>query len=357
MQYTERSDGEGAFEIGEPATLQHLLAHIQDAVVAFELVEDEPVVRNVNRSFVELFGYDRETVLDSQLNDHIVPAWRAGEATTLDSRTASGEINYRKVKRQTADGLREFLYRGIPYGSDDSELDGFAVYTDLSDINRKGRQLQVLTRVLRHNLRTEANVIHGNTERLLESLEGADEEVVRTATVVGQRADKLLDLASDAARINDVLQSPEAETGPLDCVPILRATVQQVRNEWPTADLELDVPDEATVSATSRLQAAVENIVENAVEHNPADEARVRVGLESVDGGRWTDVVVEDDAPPIPEMERSVVTGDADITPKHHGSGLGLWVVKWIVDRSGGELSFDESRWGGNRVRIRLQQP
>jgi len=55
-------------------------------------------------------------------------------------------------------------------------------------------------------------------------------------------------------------------------------------------------------------------------------------------------------------MERNVVTGSADITPKHHGSGLGLWLVKWIVDRSGGELAFEESDLGGNRVRIRLQQ-
>jgi len=347
---------EESFDIKESDGLRHLLGHIQDAVVAFELIDEEPIIRSVNASFLELFGYDRDTVLDAPLNEHIVPEWRAEEAATLDERTASGEINYQRVQRQTADGLREFLYRGIPYSDGTTRIDGFAVYTDLTDINRKERQLQVLSRVLRHNLRTEANIIDGNAERLLEILDADEEEAVRTATIINDRAERLLGLASDAARINDVLQSPQSETATLDCVPVVRAAVEGVRTSAPNAAITVDVPDSRTVSATGRLQLAVENVVENAIEHNPSDDPRVHVSIDSVDGGRWVDILVEDDAPLIPPMERNVVTGSADITPKHHGSGLGLWLVKWIVDRSGGELAFEESDLGGNRVRIRLQQ-
>ena len=353
-QQGRHSTDEELFDIDESDGLRHLLGHIQDAVVAFELVDDEPIVRSVNASFLEVFGYGRETVLDAPLNEHIVPEWLTEEATTLDERTASGEINYQRVQRQTAEGLREFLYRGIPY-NDGVQIDGFAVYTDLTDINQTERQLQVLSRVLRHNLRTEANIIDGNAERLLETLEADDEEAVRTATVINDRAEKLLGLASDAARINDVLQSPQSETAALDCVPVVRAAVEGLRTATPEATVTVDVPESMPVSATGRLQLAVENVIENAIEHNPSDEPRVRVSVEAV-GDRWADILVEDDAPAIPPMERNVVTGSADITPKHHGSGLGLWLVKWIVDRSGGELTFGESDLGGNCVRIRLQR-
>jgi PAS domain S-box-containing protein len=357
--YINEHDAESElFPVDEPEGLRHLLGHIQDAVVAFELVDDEPVIRSVNESFVELFGYGREEVVDAPLNDHIVPEWLEDEADTLDSRTASGEINYRRVQRRTADGLRDFLYRGIPYPSESSRLDGFAVYTDLTEISRKERQLQVVTRVLRHNLRTEATTIEGNAAQLLETLDGDDEDAVRTATVIEGRAERLLGLAGDAAQINDVLQSPRSDAAPIDCVPLVRAAVEQFRTEHPDADVDVDVdlPGSMTVSAIPRLQLAIENVVENAIEHNPADEPTVRVRIEPSESGRWADILVDDDAPRIPPMERSVVTGETDVTPKHHGSGLGLWLVKWIVDRSGGELAFEEGELGGNRVRIRLQQ-
>jgi PAS domain S-box-containing protein len=356
MHINEHDAETELFPVDEPEGLRHLLGHIQDAVVAFELVEDEPIIRSVNESFVELFGYERAEVVDAPLNDHIVPEWLADEADTLDSRTASGEINYRRVQRRTADGLREFLYRGIPYTSASSGIDGFAVYTDLTEINRKERQLQVVTRVLRHNLRTEANIIESNSAQLLELLDGDDEDAVRTATVINRRAERLLGLASDAAQIDDVLQSPDSDAAPLDCVPLVRATVEQLRNAHPNAAVDVDIPESMTVSAIPRLQLAIENVVENAIEHNPDDEPTVRVRIESIENGGWADIIVDDDAPRIPPMERNVVTGDADITPKHHGSGLGLWLVKWIVDRSGGELAFEDSDLGGNSVRIRLQQ-
>lgn len=94
--------------------LQHLVEHIQDAVAVFELVDGDPIVRGVNEAFIDQFGYSRDAVIDVDLNDRIVPSWLRDEASALDQRTADGEINYRKVHRQTASGLREFLYRGSP---------------------------------------------------------------------------------------------------------------------------------------------------------------------------------------------------------------------------------------------------
>ncbi|MCU4925783.1 hypothetical protein OB905_07270 [Halobacteria archaeon AArc-dxtr1] len=51
-----------------------------------------------------------------------------------------------------------------------------------------------------------------------------------------------------------------------------------------------------------------------------------------------------------------MITGDDEITELRHGSGLGLWLVKWTVETFGGELSFVRSRAGGSRVQIRLRR-
>jgi PAS domain S-box-containing protein len=329
---------------------RHLIDHIQDAVVEFELVDGEPIIRGVNGAFVDVFGYDRDELIGASLNEYIVPDWLADEAATLDARTASGEINHRRVKRRTADGLREFLYRSVPYTDD--RRDGFAVYTDLTDITQQERQLRVLNRVLRHNLRNKVTVISGHATRLQERLEGEDAE--EYASVIEDAARDLRSLTTEATQIHGLLRSEDRDTGIVDTVPVIRELVSEYRERHPDAEIAVGLPETAPVRATTEIRTAIESLVENAIEHNPAALPRVRILVEPFQED-WTDVVVEDDGPMIPDSERDVVTGAVDITPTRHGSGLGLWLVKWTAERFGGELTFGESDLGGNSVRIRLQ--
>lgn len=335
----------------------HLIRHIQDAVVEFELVDGEPIVRKVNRAFVEVFGYDREELTGLSLNDAIVPEWLLDEAHDLDARTASGKVNYQRVRRQTTDGLREFLYRGIPYEAPDSTTDGFAVYTDLTAINRQERQLEVLNRILRHNLRNKATVISGHTTRLLDQLEEQSGETTSLAATVEAAAQGLEALADEAAQIKRVMEADADHDTTTDCVRIVHDLVEEYRQRYPHARIDTDLPDALTVQAGPQLGVAIDNLIENAVEHNPADRPTVRVGTAVGADDGWAEVQVEDDGPKIPATERKVVSGERAITQTEHGSGLGLWLVTWTVERFGGELLFDESDLGGNSVRFRLPKP
>jgi PAS domain S-box-containing protein len=353
MEEVGGSDGRSDGTAGEEETAwRYLIEHIQDAVVEFEFVDGEPVIRGVNGAFVDVFGYDRDELTGELLNDLIVPDWLAEEAARLDERTQAGEINYRRVKRRTADGLREFLYRAVPYGDASDPRDGFAVYTDLTGITRRERQLQVLNRVLRHNLRNKVTVIAGNTSRLQEEVDTDAHEGVMDA--IATAADDLRSLTTEASQIQSLLEADDGETGSIDVVPVIREVIDRYREREPAADIGATLPETATVSATTELRTAFASLVENAIEHNPAETPRVRVGIEPVES-EWIDVFVEDDGPRIPAAERDVITGAAEITPTRHGSGLGLWLVTWTAERFGGELSFGESDLGGNSVRVRLQ--
>jgi signal transduction histidine kinase len=128
---------------------------------------------------------------------------------------------------------------------------------------------------------------------------------------------------------------------------------EQFRREQPHASISVDLPATLHVATTDRIRVAVESLVENAIEHNPVAEPRVWIETRTVEDGAWADLTVSDDGPEIPEVERAVVTGDTEITSLSHGTGLGLWLVRWTVDRFGGELSFERTDVG-NCVRVRL---
>ncbi len=210
-----------------------------------------------------------------------------------------------------------------------------------------------MNRVLQHNLRNKANIVLAYTTELLAEFDEQHARRTEAAARIEGAARDLETLTEEAADINAVLKST-ADDRTTDCVPLIRDVVEEHRGNWPAASVETDLPGSLVVRANRRLQFAVDALVENALEHNPSDEPRVRVRAAPDDSDGWATIRVDDDGPPIPDDERDVVTGDGDITATHHGSGLGLWLVKWTTELFGGELTFATSDLGGNSVRLRL---
>ncbi|MDS9877807.1 sensor histidine kinase [Pseudomonas protegens] len=82
-------------------------------------------------------------------------------------------------------------------------------------------------------------------------------------------------------------------------------------------------------------------------------DAQVRLSVEERPQGFC--VAVDDDGPGIPEARRDEVFGRGTrLDEQTHGHGLGLGIVRDIVDACGGTLNLGESEWGGLRVEIEL---
>lgn len=328
----------------------HLFHLIQDAVIEVEIVEMEPVVRSVNPAFEDVFGYDSATVVGESLNDYIVPPDDSDEAVDFDQRTAEGKPNYAAVTRQTADGRRDFLYRGIPYEREDGGQYGFAIYSDITEQRRARERLQVLHRVMRHNLRNQLTVLQGMARTVNDNSD--DPDVLSAAECIVDSARTLNTMSIKAQTAADVLDSPMSNDV-VDAVGQSQAVVGRHRSEWPSATIGLDLPERMPVSVGTQLVHALDNLVENALEHG-GKRPEVWVVGEMQD--TEAELTVADNGPGIPETERAAIFEDAEITQLRHGSGLGLWLVKWIVESAGGRLEYArEDGWTAVTMRLPVQ--
>ncbi|WP_424001787.1 ATP-binding protein [Haloarcula salina] len=322
---------------------EHLFELIQDAVVAFEMIDGVPVVRAVNPAFVDTFGYDRADIVGEPLNDYIVPDGRVEEAVDYDQRTAAGEINYAIVARKTVDGRREFIYRGIPYDSADGRRYGFAIYTDVTESRRQQRRLRVLHRVLRHNLRNDLSVVFGMGEYVRSNA---------LAEPVSDAAERALDAAERLAAVSEKARNVENALDGSAERSVDAASLARTITDGYGADaaIEADLPETLPVAGGTAVYDALDNLVENAVEHTP-DGTPVRVTADR-DGGE-AHLRVADRGPGIPAGERAVVFEDADITNLQHGSGLGIWLARWVAEAAGGGIAYDRTD-GWTTVTLRL---
>jgi PAS domain S-box-containing protein len=323
----------------------HLFSLIGDPVVEIELVDQVPLVRTVNPAFETVFGYDRDRIRDESLNDFIVPDGRGDEATRFDRRTAANKPNTELVTRETAQGPRKFLYRGIPYERDGGQY-AFAIYTDLSDQHRYERHIQVVHRLLRHDLRTDLQVIMGIATEVADRT--ADDETATLAETIVERAERLASVGEEARTVERILID-DHEPEPIDVARLCRGVAGSMAHRYPDTTVEVSTPDTQAVVCVPQLRAALVAVLDNAATHG-GDAVELAVSR----CGDRVAVEVVDDGAGIPDSVRVPVFEDGAITQLQHGRGIGLWLVRWVTEICNGTLEY-ERRDGLTFVRLWLR--
>ncbi|ELZ12645.1 signal-transducing histidine kinase [Halovivax asiaticus JCM 14624] len=259
--------------------------------------------------------------------------------------TGAFEFTYRIT---TAGGTTKWVWergRQIEPAPDATpRLQGFII--DVTDRRERADQLQVISHLLRHNLRNDMTVVRGYTSKIAEESTGFEEET----TTMLDRIDGLLTTVDKTQPIVDVLTTPhDREIVAIDSA--IERAIETVGSRHDVTPTVVSI-ESATVTAIPELERAFVEVLENAAIHTGEDTPWIAVRTTVTD--ETVDVVIVDEGPVIPDMERDVLTGERTPEPLFHGTGLGLWLVELIVRRSGGSLSFDETADGGNVVTLAL---
>jgi signal transduction histidine kinase len=209
-----------------------------------------------------------------------------------------------------------------------------------------------------HELRTPLNGIMGYAELLRETTSGENQEF---AGVILDSSEHLLDL------VNSILDLAKIESGKMELVmrpEPLRALIDKiVRTYQPPAakkGIELavtladDLPDDFVCDAT-RVVQVLNNLLSNAIKFT--DHGRVEVRVSRVED-QLEFVVADSGCGIAPDMLSHVFErfsqADNFLTRRHQGTGLGLALVKELVDLMGGSVSVQSELDKGTSFIVRL---
>lgn len=282
---------------------------------------------------ISSFGYAPTAVTGEPYTTLVHPEDRADVETALDRATATGEstrVSYRL--RPDAGGWRT-VESVVADLRDDPAVEGYVLSTrDVTEHREREQRLRVLNRMLRHDLRNDMNVVLGYLNRYLDD-DGDRADLERAR----DRAEDLLELGERAREMDRVLGDDPTPLVDLDS--LLADEARRFRERHPTATIHLETSADGDVPGGDDLALAVRHLLDNAVEHHDRDDPVV--WLEAAPGrDDRVEILVADDGPGIPEAERAVLKNGAE-TPLEHGSGVGLWLVQWIVESVGGDVSFE----------------
>ncbi len=224
--------------------------------------------------------------------------------------------------------------------------------TDARRAKEASEALAFVNSIIRHDLRNDLNTIQMRAG-LLESPTGTtddeasgDDQVATEAERIRSKAEEAAERLAESRAIADTVAG-EADLEPVDLADIAREAAGRFADIDPVA-VETDIPETAFVRATAGLRSVVDNLIENAVEHNHADEPRVEVTVQERDG--TVELRVADNGPGMGPAERAVLTGWG---PSAETEG-GLVLVRRLVEAFGGDVRVHENDPRGTVVVVSL---
>lgn len=222
------------------------------------------------------------------------------------------------------------------------------VFRDVTQSKEREQDLdilkQVLTRVLRHNLRNDVSAIQGYANAIASETDADTRYKAKRITAMAAR---LTETSETARRIEDVIDADGTQH--FDLSTTLHSVVANVRESYPGAVIECDLSTDVTVECNPQLPAALTEILDNAIVHTEEDP---HVSVSGARSGRWYDITIIDNGPGIPAYELQALD-QGEETSLVHGSGAGLWLIHLVVEGSSGDVSY-ETGSDGTRVRVRL---
>lgn len=235
------------------------------------------------------------------------------------------------------------------------------------DIQRAYRELQTLDRlksefinIAAHELRTPIAILMGYAS-LLEEM--APEDLQEPLAIMVRNAQRLSSL------VDDLLNLERLQTGTtllsVEAFAPAQAVEEVLADFRPLADskslrLEAEIPAGLPLLQTDRkkLQLVVANLISNAVKFTP-EGGQVKVRTFPDEAGKGLVVEVQDTGIGIPPEEQEKIFQPfyqvgSSLTRHHEGMGLGLSIVKGMLNLLGGTVSVESQVGKGSMFRVHI---
>lgn len=305
-------------------------AAAQGVTIADAQAEDHPLVY-ANDAFERITGYDVAEIMGQNCRFLQGPNTDESTVATLRAAIAAREPATVEIRNYRKDGTPFWNELEIvPIEGPDGTVTHFlGLQQDVTVRKEREEQLAVMSRVLRHNMRNRVNVIKGRAEQV---------EDTELATQIEAAADELLELSERFREFSTLSSAGENLLEVVDMSAGLDTLIGDLRGTYPETAISADFPEGLSVHSHPLVLSALDGFLQRILASD--DEA----SLELVAGQRRGTVAVElrDHGQSISRSSLEAVAAGVE-SAIDHPRGVELWLLRWVVQRSGGEFAVRSS--------------
>jgi PAS domain S-box-containing protein len=313
------------------------------------IVQDDMFVF-VNSRLADILGYEEAELLGMSTSDILTPEERELAQKRYERRLdpdGDPPPSQYTLTLETPDGHEKV----VEISAADIQYEGApAVLVSVRDVTDRQRyedeleqinnELEVLNRVVRHDIRNDMAVILGWAELLEDHVDETGQERLETILRGSEHVVELTEIARDYV---ETLTSEEAvDVKPMRLRPLLTNEITLRQETYPDAEFVVDEPiPDVDVRANEMLSSVFRNLLNNAVQHN--DKGSPIVEVTANERADEVDVTVADNGPGVPETIRETIFGKDEMGLDSSGTGIGLYLVRTLVEQYGGDVRVGDN--------------
>jgi len=353
-------------------------AHMNEQVLIVEDEQDVAELLRYNlekekyRTIVALSGEEaieavRRQMPDFVLLDIMLPGLDGWEVCRIVRESANGKSV--PIIILTALSSEEARIQGLTLGADDYVSKPFSIRELLLKIRKlidrqqtlkmimsKAQERDTSLRYLIHELKNSMNVIGGFSALALRKEESRD--YLRTINAAAIHAESLLDNASLLSRIEN--QQGLLPVGPVDIGAMVEEAAAVFHDTAKNRQIEIIVENTKTslvMGNSTAVKQVLLNLLSNAVKYN-RHGGKVWVTMEEMNDG--TDISIADEGFGMPSDTVAKIFDKfyrADGTESIKGAGLGLYIVKLLIEAMGGKVDVKSKQGVGSTFTVSFRNP
>lgn len=334
-------------------------AFIANAVDGFIIINDRGIIEKVNPTLLDLFGYESDELLGSNVAMLMPEAVRVKYDGFLQAYRTTGVLTVTGTIRDEIARRKDGSVFPIALAVSQLRFADRSVFTGIirdmtavrhaqhkielyaAELERSNQELDQFAYVASHDLKAPLRVINNASRWLEEDLDGKltedDRENMTLLRNRVQRMEKLLDDLLDYSRIGKADDDRYSEIidgdTMMDNVLLLLPAPPGMKVRVAAAFKTISVH-------RMPLQQVLFNLVNNAIKHHDRDSGLIEIGV--VPSEDYLCFTVRDDGPGIPkEFQEKIFEMFHTLRPRDQveGSGMGLALAKKTVERLGGVIT------------------
>lgn len=338
-----------AYALQESERRYRSLIETMDSGLGVDNAEGKMVL--ANDALCRMMGCeDPETLIGIPITD-ILQGWTENQVFEKLERRKEGKIGHYEalLKHKSGAGVPVMVSASPLHGPDGEFLGSIAIFTDISDLKKTEAEVHFLLDLLLHDIGNQLQLILAGGDFL--ERDASPDQIIRSKRYVMDGALRCLEL------IQKVRKAEESKTGPL--VPMNIATVIQAESEllFKQRGVRVDIgklPPKVMVLADQALSQLVWNLLENAVIHNPKEDAKKIIQVRGKVSGKIFVLSISDNGPGRSDAKKPDL-----FEPTRRFGGVGLHLVRRLAEKYGSVPEVKDRVRGkpdqGLKIVIKLQ--
>lgn len=311
----------------------------------------EAKVKRVNEKGLKFFGYTEEDAIGRNIIELAHPDDQENWIGIYKELMEGKEEATRVLKGVDKDGNTIWLKTGGRVIKENGEIVELQYNSqDITQLKKARERQDLLHSLLRHDVRNKAQVVQGYLD--LAQTHDLPDKVEDNLSKALQGTNKALEIID---KVRTLKEAEGEKIKEIDLEPVIDKAMEKAESVAPEMEFlnKMQCPiDGCKVEGGPLLHEVFSNILENAAQHSGG--SKVRVANQSSNGEIVC--IIEDDGEGISEENKEKIFEKGFTTAKKRGTGLGMFLVKKLVEIYNGSIEVKDSGLGGARFDVRLQE-